>query len=73
MKEKVGVKTLVVLYRYLDLLNEKKRFLEETVGDIEQVERLDIYEDLIDERNTLYKLIQDLENIENKEVYYGKN
>ena len=73
MKEKVGVKTLVVLYRYLDLLNEKKRFLEETVGDIEQVERLDIYEDLIDERNTLYKLIQDLENIQNKEVYYGKN
>ena len=73
MKEKIGVKTLVVLYRYLDLLNEKKRFLEETVGDIEQVERLDIYEDLIDERNTLYKLIQDLENIENKEVYYGKN
>ena len=73
MKEKVGVKTLVVLYRYLDLLNEKKRFLEETVGDIEQVERLDIYEDLIDERNTLYCLIQDLENIKNKEVYYGKN
>ena len=73
MKEKVGVKTLVVLYRYLDLLNEKKRFLEETVGDIEQVERLDIYEDLIDERNTLYKLIQDLEDIKDKEVYYGKN
>jgi len=70
--KKLSGETLSVLYDYLDLLNEKKREMEKMVGDMEEVANLKVYESLLDERSRVYILIQELEKIANKEVYYGK-
>ena len=70
--KKLSGEVLLILYNYLDLLNEKKENLEQLVGDMEEVSDLKVYQDILDERNNVYILIQDLGKITNEEVYYGK-
>jgi len=72
MQSKISGEILAILYKYMDLLNEKKRHFEELVGDIQEVEKLETYQNILDNRTDVYILIQEMEKMINKEVYYGK-
>jgi hypothetical protein len=72
MQSKLTGEIISLLYRYLDLINWKKQLFEKMVNDMEEVEALSEYQQLLGDRTDLYILIQDMEKLMNKEVYYGE-
>ncbi len=64
--DKILKEAVLKLYDYEDLLSSKRRELEIIVGDVQEAENLDVYEEYTEQRNEVGRLISQLEDLISK-------